>query len=546
MRRRGSRPAFVIRWRLCNAVREGACNTAHCAVCVVGPCAGTGFGQLDCTSSSAEVGQFFAEQEFPVPAWWRTIDFPRQAFREWTDAQRKAHHGASEEHIQGMWANAMGPVIAMGKRLGVFVKDTHVNKYLKRRTGVNSRAPDATIATRAWDVEPCFADILGLSDNKAATTAGKFSQKHVGGVVCYGIILFHRQPWRKTIPLSLFDGRWALCMNLSRLSGGMHHLLRAETIDTSKAAGAALFGSFLLDTAKSGHIPFRRPQTTGMLLGCGKSGAVFQHANGTCVVKVFHTKDNAVREAEILHALTKHASQLRVAEAFDPKWPQCLVLTPTFRAFPTWDRFDSQLAGFLRSLVDGDGHLRRLHKQNFVHCDLRPPNIMMDANGRATLVDFGAARATRKQSLVDSGALAFGSPHMLANWNAEAILSAADDLIAFGHLVQSVMFRGLCQSEILRSGDCQKIQAFWEQADQGTPSVSTLMHACQAVDYDGVVEWFRPFCAEGGSGCGGDGAAVAAAAAGASSRSSSGSSNGSSGGSSSSSGGGDGGGGWRQ
>lgn len=44
----------------------------------------------------------------------------------------------------------------------------------------------------------------------------------------------------------------------------------------------------------------------------------------------------------------------------------------------------------LGSLLDG---LEQVHAAGFLHRDIKPANILLDEQGRATLIDFGAARA---------------------------------------------------------------------------------------------------------------------------------------------------------
>ena len=44
-------------------------------------------------------------------------------------------------------------------------------------------------------------------------------------------------------------------------------------------------------------------------------------------------------------------------------------------------------------IADGLGYA---HEQGIVHCDVTPSNILVDREGRASIVDFGIARATTK------------------------------------------------------------------------------------------------------------------------------------------------------
>ena len=60
--------------------------------------------------------------------------------------------------------------------------------------------------------------------------------------------------------------------------------------------------------------------------------------------------------------------------------------------FDAGERFD--LEGILRLMIELLGALECAHEAGVIHRDVKPANVMVDANGRAKLTDFGVARIT--------------------------------------------------------------------------------------------------------------------------------------------------------
>jgi beta-lactam-binding protein with PASTA domain/predicted Ser/Thr protein kinase len=96
-----------------------------------------------------------------------------------------------------------------------------------------------------------------------------------------------------------------------------------------------------------------------------------------------------------------------------------------------------QAAGVIRQVLEG---ARFAHRHGVVHRDLKPQNVIVDAEGKATVTDFGIARAGVSE-ITQAGSV-MGTPHYLSPEQAQGFeVTAVSDLYSIGVMLYEALTR---------------------------------------------------------------------------------------------------------
>jgi serine/threonine-protein kinase len=94
-----------------------------------------------------------------------------------------------------------------------------------------------------------------------------------------------------------------------------------------------------------------------------------------------------------------------------------------------------QAAGLIRQVLEG---ARFAHRHGVVHRDLKPQNVIVDADGKATVTDFGIARAGVSE-ITQTGSV-MGTPHYLSPEQAQGQeVTAVSDLYSIGVILYEAL-----------------------------------------------------------------------------------------------------------
>src|SRR4051794_18454815 len=94
-----------------------------------------------------------------------------------------------------------------------------------------------------------------------------------------------------------------------------------------------------------------------------------------------------------------------------------------------------QAVGLIRQVLEG---ARFAHRHGIVHRDLKPQNVIVDADGKATVTDFGIARAGVSE-ITQAGSV-MGTPHYLSPEQAQGFeVTAVSDLYSIGVMLYEAL-----------------------------------------------------------------------------------------------------------
>lgn len=94
-----------------------------------------------------------------------------------------------------------------------------------------------------------------------------------------------------------------------------------------------------------------------------------------------------------------------------------------------------QSIGLIRQVLEGAGYA---HRHGVVHRDLKPQNVIVDDDGKATVTDFGIARAGASE-ITQAGSV-MGTPHYLSPEQAQGqAVTAVSDLYSVGVMLYEAL-----------------------------------------------------------------------------------------------------------
>jgi serine/threonine protein kinase len=181
--------------------------------------------------------------------------------------------------------------------------------------------------------------------------------------------------------------------------------------------------------------------------------------------------------------------------ALDSGSPTQLVLEPLLLPVCPWPargRVDLEKLALL-----AEGPLKNLHDAGFVHCDLRPENIMRcDDKGESSdwvLVDFGAARSSSADDLFEHGTVSFASENVRSAYFSKSPIKIQpkDDLESLVLVAYTMMWMQPDQLASTLYVLKASLRDFWDQSVCGLRHWKDLLLCARRGDHQAVAASLR-------------------------------------------------------
>ena len=115
---------------------------------------------------------------------------------------------------------------------------------------------------------------------------------------------------------------------------------------------------------------------------------------------------------------------------------------------------ESDMLRYIRQVADT---LRYVHSKNILHLDIKPSNIMIDAEGNAILIDFGASKQYDKAGGADTSTLTcrtLGYAPLEQIYNKVGVFYPATDIYALGATMYAMLTGSTPPDVKSRAGEC--------------------------------------------------------------------------------------------
>ncbi|NEQ65809.1 MAG: serine/threonine protein kinase [Symploca sp. SIO2D2] len=195
-----------------------------------------------------------------------------------------------------------------------------------------------------------------------------------------------------------------------------------------------------------------------------------------------------LREGRILAKL-HHSNVVRVQDLFEEQDTAYLVME-LVTGKTLKDELESQperrlpikrVEEVMEQLVAA---LEAIHDKEVYHLDLKPDNVLLNANGRVVLVDFGAARQGLSGRSTRAYTETYAAPEVIAGGN----IGPESDIFELGMMLHEMLTGKLPEPALRRL-----MKDTWEPADLGEPWQSLVMEALRLYPEErpwSVGEWW--------------------------------------------------------